>query len=109
MWKDGNNDIFEVYKHLETKTKFPTKCPICKKNGAHVFMHIENVNSKRGALWIWCSECFVFAHATIYVPNYWENMLGVEEIKLAATPDYLEHIKLQIDEHVNHIMCRSDL
>ena len=107
MWKDDNDDILRVYTQLGTNTKFPAQCPVCRKKGAHLYMHIHDSKMKRGGLWIWCSECYTFSHSSIYVPNYWRNLPEVEVNKLCAIPEYLEEIKDFIDNHVNEIMCRD--
>ena len=104
MWKDNNDDILRIYTQLEKNIEFPVQCPICKKNGAHIYMHVHNFKTKRGGLWVWCSDCFSFSHSSIYVPNYWINCPQIEVDNLCAVPKYLEEMKETIDRHVNEIM-----
>jgi hypothetical protein len=107
MWKDNNDDILRVYKQLGEIPKFPAKCPVCKKESAHIYMHLYNLKTNRGGLWVWCSECFTFSHSSIYVPKYWKNSPQVEGDKLYAVPKYLEEKKDFIDRHVNEIMIKG--
>lgn len=102
MWK-GNDKIDELYLDFIKIKKFPTICPICKKNSAHIYMHLHDAQTRRGGLWIWCSECYTFSHSSFHVPEYWENCPLVEHEKLCAIPDYLEQMKKIIDTHVNTI------
>ena len=101
MWKDDNDKIEELY--LKKIKKFPTICPVCKKNNAHIYMHVYDDKTRRGGLWIWCSECYTFSHGSIYVPKYWENCPLVEFEKLCAIPSYLNEMREIIDTHVNAI------
>lgn len=107
MWKDDNDDILRIYTQLGLKPKFPAQCPVCnKRNSAHLYMDVHNLKTRRGGLWVWCSECHAFSHSSIWVPNYWTNLPEVEDDKLCAIPEYLEEIKDLIDNHINEIMCR---
>lgn len=101
MWKDGNDKIEELYINLKKIKKFPAICPICYGNNAHVYMHVYNDKTRRGGLWIWCSECYAFSHSSIYVPEYWENCPSVDFEKLCAIPAYLEENKSDIDDWLN--------
>ena len=103
MWKDGNDQIEELYVNIKKIEKFPAKCPVCNKNDAHIYMHVYNDKTRRGGLWIWCSECYTFSHSSIYVPEYWKNCPLVEEEELCAIPAYLNEIREIVDAHVNVI------
>lgn len=108
MWNGySNNDANIIYAQLELKSEFPVRCPACKGESAHLYMHVHNVKTRRGGLWIWCSECHAFAHGSVYVPNDWGNCPEVEADKLCAIPEYLEEIKEVIDKHVNELMRRD--
>ena len=104
MWKDDNDKIEELYLNLKGIKKFPAICPICKKNDAHLYLHVYDNKTRRGGLWIWCSECYAFSHSSTYVPEHWENCPLVEEEKLCAMPVYLDEIREIIDTHVNVII-----
>lgn len=104
MWKDDNDEILKLYVDLKKIKKFPTECPVCGKNSAHLYMDIHNSKTRRGGLWVWCSECYTFSHSSIYVPEYWENCPLVEDKKLCAVPNYLNEIKEIIDAHVDIII-----
>lgn len=101
MWTDNNDEILKLYTQLDSGKKFPTKCPVCNNRSAHLYMHVENLKTRRGGFWVWCSECHVFSHGSIYVQDNWINYSGVNEEKLTATPGYLEKMKEEIDAHVN--------
>lgn len=105
MWRDGNHKIEELYNNLQGIKKFPTICPICKKDAAHIYMHIYEERTRRGGLWIWCSECHTFSHGSIYVPEYWRNCPLVEKERLCAVPDYLNELKEVLDAHMENILC----
>lgn len=104
MWKDDNDDIDRIYTQLRLKPKFPAQCPVCKRISAHLYMDLHDFKTRRGGLWVWCSECYTFSHSSIRVPNYWRNCPEVEVDKLCAIPEYLEEIKESIDKHINEIM-----
>lgn len=104
MWKDDNDKIEELYLKLKKIKKFPAICPVCKKNDAHIYMHVYDDKTRRGGLWIWCSECYTFSHSSIYVPEYWKNCALVEDEKLCAIPTYLDEIRNIIDTHVDVII-----
>ncbi len=104
MRKDDIGKIEELYLNLKKIKKFPTICPVCKKNNAHIYMHVYNDKTRRGGLWIWCSECYEYSHGSIYVPEYWKNCPLVEVEKLCAVPTYLDEIREIIDKHVSTIM-----
>ena len=108
MWKDDKDDIERIYTELKTIKKFPATCPVCNKLNAHIYMHIYDNKTRRGGLWIWCSECHSFSHCSIYVPKFWENCDLIEKEKLCAIPDYLEKMISIIDAHVNNVTNKAD-
>lgn len=77
---------------------FPTVCPNCMQVEAHIFLRAEK--PQRGGLWIWCSNCKIFEHATIVPPSYWENDDFINKEQLCASPDYLETHKNRIDAYM---------
>ncbi len=104
MWKDDNDKIEELYNNVKKIKNFPAICPICKKEGAHIYMHVYDCKTRRGGVWGWCSECHTFFHGSTFVPDYWKNCTDVEAEKLCAEPVYLEELKEKIDKHVNAII-----
>lgn len=104
MWKDDNDKIEELCEDIKKIKNLPEVCPMCKKRGVHIYMHVYNRKTRRGGVWGWCSECHTFFHGSTFVPDYWENCTDVEVEKLCAIPAYLEELKEKIDEHVNAII-----
>lgn len=74
------------------------------KNECTYYMDIHDFKTRRGGLWVWCSECHTFSHSSLYIPSYWENSTLVKKEELCAKPVYLEEIKDTIDDHMNSII-----
>lgn len=104
IWKDGNDKILDLFSEFDKINEFPAKCPVCGKKSAHLFIDIYNFKTKRSGLWVWCSECYIYSHCSIYAPEYWRNCSLVDCEKLCAIPDYLNDIKEIVDEHANRII-----
>ena len=104
MWKDSNDKIAELYFNLQKIEKFPAECPICKEQGGHIYMHIYDEKTRRGGIWIWCSECHSFFHGSIRVTKYWINYSHNVLEKLSAIPTYLDGIKDKIDQHTMSVV-----
>ena len=102
MWKDYGNNIAEyAFKHIGLSEFAPYICPECNQNSAHIYMQVYDLNTRRGGLWIWCSNCHSFLHSSHYIPLNWVNYEHIETEKLSAVPIYLEELKAEIDMHVN--------
>ncbi|MCR5607986.1 MAG: hypothetical protein K6G26_02860 [Lachnospiraceae bacterium] len=108
MWKDDKDAIERIYTELKTIKKFPAACPVCNKLSVHVYMHIYDDKTRRGGLWIWCSECHSFYHSYICVPKFWRNCDLIKKEELCAIPDYLEKMSSLIDAHVNTVINKTD-
>ena len=91
--------LFEAF-----RLEFPAACPLCNKNGAHIYMHVYDDKTRRGGSWSWCSECHSFLHSSMYVPEYWRNCSIIELERLSVVPIYLEEVKDKLDEHANSII-----
>ncbi len=104
MWKDDNDKIEELFINIKNIKKLPTICPICESRNAHIYMHFYDEKTRRGGLWVWCSECNSFSHSSIYVPEYWKNCPLIEVEKLCGMPTYLNEMKEIIDAHVERLM-----
>lgn len=107
MWKDDNGKIEELYKEIKKIKIFPTICPVCKKKDAHIYIHVYNGKTRRGGVWVWCSDCHTFFHGSTVVPDYWDNCTRVEVEKLCAIPNYLDELKEIIDAHVNTMLVNQ--
>lgn len=106
MWQDNNDKIMEILDNIETKDKksFPAVCPICKKREGHLYFHRNRKNDERGSMWVWCSACQHSAHTMFRVPEWWNDLDGIDIEKLTNYPDYLEENKVCIDEWINDII-----
>ena len=103
MWNDEKDNLFEILELLnKNKIDFPTTCPSCHNNDCHIYIH-DNGESV-GSLWIWCSHCMEYIHATYIIPNWWKNCPNIKPEKLQVEPSYLENNKEIIDEWVNNLL-----
>lgn len=102
MWKDHNDSVISlVFKRIEHSEYAPYTCPECGQRSLHIYMQLHNADTRRGGLWIWCSDCRRFCHCSHYIPLEWENASCIEPEKLCAVPDYLDKLKDEIDGHLN--------
>ena len=102
MWKDYKNNIIEyIFQCIELSELAPYICPECDQRSVHLYMQVYNLNTRRGGLWIWCSNCRYFLHSSHYIPLNWINFPQVKIEKLSATPAYLDELKVEIDTHLN--------
>lgn len=105
MWADYNDKIIDnILIDVEKSKNVPYVCEVCNNKTVHLYMHIYNDVTKRGALWIWCSSCHSFWHCSVYVPFGWKNCSLIEKDKLCALPIYLDNIKAEIDNHTNKLI-----
>ena len=105
MWADYNDKIIDnILINVEKSRNVPYVCEVCNNKTVHLYMHIYNDATKRGALWIWCSSCHSFWHSSVYVPSGWKNCSLIEKDKLCALPIYLDNIKAEIDNHTNKLI-----
>ena len=102
MWKDNNDKIYELWSRLhQSHKRYPCQCPICGYEAAHIYIRRYKDSDNRGAVWMWCSECKEYSHCTVCTPKWWANDDFVDLGKLLHTPDYLESIREQVDNHIN--------
>ena len=105
MWADYNDKIIDnILIDVEKNKNVPYVCEVCNNKTVHLYMHIYNDATKRGALWIWCSSCHSFWHCSVYVPFGWKHCSLIEKDKLCALPIYLDNIKAEIDNHTNKLI-----
>jgi len=100
MWNDDNDKILEVLDLIDKDIIFPTKCPICEKTNAHLYMYRWK-NSEKGTAWVWCSECKATAHERINLPKWWENDIIFDENLLGIHPYMLEESNIFVDAYIN--------
>ena len=103
MWSDENDNIEKIYEDFYDIKNFPAECPVCGRKAAHLYAHIYDAKTRKGGLWVWCSDCKSFSHGSIKVPDFWKNCPIIELEKLCAVPIYLEEMKESIDAYVNMI------
>lgn len=72
-------------------------CPICGVRSLHRYYSVgpplrlaQRGFVSRGGLWEWCSSCGSYEHASVLVPDWWENDLVVDETILTTEPDELQ-------------------
>ena len=106
MWNDSNDKIMEIMDRLESRdSAFPVQCPICGEQAGHLYIH--RFDERHGGIWIWCSNCHAYSHMSGIIPDWWQNMSGIEEDKLEAEPQYLDENNSAIDEWVNNLLKNS--
>ena len=105
MWHSSDISMESL---LDT-CEFPAVCPVCGHRGGHIYLRADR--PRRGGLWIWCSACRSFEHASIIPPSYWANDALIESFQLHAIPDLLEEQKDAIDAYMtqNYRGLDSDL
>ena len=103
MWKDEKDNMLDILDEIEKgQAKFPTVCPVCGKQEAHLYMHKES-GENIGGLWVWCSSCKNYIHATYQIPQWWKNSLEITESELSPNPQYLEENKDVLDMWVQKL------
>jgi hypothetical protein len=83
----------------------PCVCPVCgfSEPCLHAFFRINDPASGRGGVWIWCSHCRAYLHASISPPAWWRNLEVVPFEELAAAPTDLAAHTDRIDDHWNRM------
>ena len=106
MWTDDNDKIMEIYDlALIPDTVFPVKCPICGSSTGHIYIH--RFDEKHGGIWVWCSKCHSFGHISGIIPDWWNNLEGVDENSLESEPEYLDKYAARTDDWVNSLEKKS--
>lgn len=101
MWHDDDK-ISIVYNVIDNpETLFPSICPICNKQAAHVY--VSRHNNQHGGIWAWCSACGASSHMSGIVPLWWQNPDFIDECLLSAEPDYLNSMADRIDSWMNSL------
>lgn len=103
IWKDENDKMLDILDELDKEEiTFPALCPVCEKKESHLYMHKENAENI-GGLWVWCSHCKYYIHASYKIPQWWNNSLEINETKLSPNPQYLEENKQLVDTWVEQL------
>jgi hypothetical protein len=76
-------------------------CPCCGGQEVHVFFNRHRAS--RGGGWVWCSRCRRFLHATVEVPDWWQNLASVPDELLTARPEGLDTRSREIDDHLRSL------
>ena len=109
MWKDEKDNMLDILDEIEKgQAKFPTVCPVCGKQEAHLYMHKES-GENIGGLWVWCSSCKNYIHATYQIPQWWKNSLEIKESELSPNPQYLEENKDFLDMWVQKLYKQKQI
>jgi hypothetical protein len=103
-WDDGPEALkLEVI--LQGELPADGLCPSCHGVEVHVFFHRHRPG--RGGGWAWCSRCRRFLHATVAVPEWWENIASIPAEALAGVPSELDLHAEEIDAHVARLKVRN--
>ncbi len=106
-WSDFNNEINNIFEDIIKKDfkDYPLECPRCKEKMLNFYIwRWDEKNPHRGGIWIWCSKCNSYYHATIRVPEWWENCSEIDTSQLTAIPKYLEENKEIVRTHLNKLL-----
>lgn len=104
MWKN-NDDFIELFEcSAKKETEMSYRCPACGEKTAHIFFHRFEVDDIAGPAWSWCSSCKNYAHVRYMIPQWWTNLQEIDEESLCSTPEYLETIKDNIDNHMDKVI-----
>lgn len=83
---------------------FPVNCRACgTKDSVHVYFNSRG-EKKIGGVWVWCSSCGSYMHASIFVPNWWVNMPSITEPELDSLPGKFELHAGEIDRYWNTVI-----
>lgn len=107
MWHDDNDDIMKLYDIIENHdldSLLPANCPICGMKAGHIYMHRYD-EENHGGLWVWCSSCHTFTHASCKVPDWWRNLSLFTIFDLHGAPDNLDEQAVYIDDFVNKLLA----
>ncbi len=110
MWQSNDDRIMDIFDKAKSKNTecFPIICPVCGKQGGHLYLHRYQPEDDRGGMWTWCSVCCNSMHTSAKIPKWWQNLKTIDFDQLAALPDYLENNKADIDEWVNKLLFLDD-
>ena len=105
MWNHSDTKMYEIIHSCTANTKFPQVCPVCTKATAHLYIHRHD--STHGGLWIWCSTCHTYEHASYTAPPWWKNPSFVSIYHLTLSPDFLDTVHEEIDKNLAVIVIVS--
>lgn len=111
MWQSDLTDkdklLGILYRKLidDESARFPSICPICSHESAHIYIHRHS--PERGGLWLWCGRCRYYSHGSLgAVPDWWVNPPEIDASKLAGEPGLLESFEnLIIGEYINKLIA----
>lgn len=106
-WNDSGDKFEQMWNINQDPMKVPYICPYCDEKEGHMYMHVYNLKTHRGGLWLWCSACKQFFHSSVYVPTWWSNLPIVDENQLSAFPQYLDALSTRIDKHINQLISNK--
>jgi hypothetical protein len=103
-WDDGL-EALKLEALLRGKLPEDGLCPSCHGVEVHVFFHRHRPGWGGG--WAWCSRCRRYLHATVAIPEWWENLASIPDGALAAVPSELDLHAEEIDVHVARLNARN--
>jgi hypothetical protein len=101
-WDDGP-EALKLEEMLRGELPESGLCPACKGREVHMFFHRRR--PARGGGWAWCSRCRRYLHATVSVPDWWQNLASIPDAALASRPSELDRYAEQIDAHVSRLLA----
>ncbi|MBD5101367.1 MAG: hypothetical protein HDT27_01475 [Subdoligranulum sp.] len=106
-WNDDKFMLKAMPLFFANPTEVPFICPCCKSKAGHIYMDIQNLQTRRGGLWLWCDACMQFDHSSVFVPSWWCNLDVIDRQELCAIPTYLSNMSNAIDIHVNKLIRKQ--
>lgn len=77
----------KVFSGQENGIDIDGNCPVCGNSSLHRYY---DGSEDRGALWEWCSSCYLYEHYSAKVRPWWNGKLDLSGLTLTAIPEALE-------------------
>ncbi|RYD68525.1 MAG: hypothetical protein EOP83_00675 [Verrucomicrobiaceae bacterium] len=107
-WKSVPEELWRPWQQIFSSSQdgidVDGLCPVCHSPTLHHWFDkarpFDEGQEKegfrgRGGLWEWCSSCHSYEHYSGYVPDWWQDVLAVDEDLLTHDPDAIESARLE--------------
>ena len=87
--------------------RMPRTCPACKQSAIHAYLRADG--DGQGTAWLWCSDCRCFLHEGTRIPAWWQDIDGIDPLKLVpalSALDALDEVRADIDLHWKRLSLR---